>query len=194
MGGYGVLEAAGISAVYALIISVFVYKDIKLKELYSVFLDAAITTAMIFLIIGFAVVFAHFLTSERIPHMIAEYLIAMHMNWWLFLIFVNLVLFVMGQFMEPSSVILIMTPLLLPIATQLGIDPIHFGVVMVVNMELGMLTPPVGLNLFVASSLSGLSLKDVTLCVIPWLCILLLGLGLITYIPQISLWLPNLIG
>lgn len=126
--------------------------------------------------------------------MIAEYLIAMHMNWWLFLIFVNLVLFVMGQFMEPSSVILIMTPLLLPIATQLGIDPIHFGVVMVVNMELGMLTPPVGLNLFVASSLSGLSLKDVTLCVIPWLCILLLGLGLITYIPQISLWLPNLIG
>lgn len=116
------------------------------------------------------------------------------MNWWLFLIFVNLVLFVMGQFMEPSSVILIMTPLLLPIATQLGIDPIHFGVVMVVNMELGMLTPPVGLNLFVASSLSGLSLKDVTLCVIPWLCILLLGLGLITYIPQISLWLPNLIG
>lgn len=193
-GIFTATEAAGISAVYALIISVFVYKDIKLKELYSVFLDAAITTAMIFLIIGFAVVFAHFLTSEWIPHMIAEYLIAMHMNWWLFLIFVNLVLFVMGQFMEPSSVILIMTPLLLPIATQLGIDPIHFGVVMVVNMELGMLTPPVGLNLFVASSLSGLSLKDVTLCVIPWLCILLLGLGLITYIPQISLWLPNLIG
>ena len=123
--------------------------------------------------------------------MIAEYLIAMHMNWWLFLIFVNLVLFVMGQFMEPSSVIMIMTPLLLPIALALGIDPIHFGIVMVVNMELGMLTPPVGLNLFVASSLTGLSLKDVTSAVLPWLCVMLVGLLLITYIPQISLWLPN---
>lgn len=97
----------------------------------------------------------------------------------------------MGQFMEPSSVIMIMTPLLLPIALALGIDPIHFGVVMVVNMELGMLTPPVGLNLFVASSLTGLSLKDVTTSVLPWLGIMLVGLLLITYIPDISLWLPN---
>ncbi|WP_295739044.1 TRAP transporter large permease subunit, partial [uncultured Helicobacter sp.] len=104
---------------------------------------------------------------------------------------VNVVLFIMGQFMEPSSVIMIMTPLLLPIALALGIDPIHFGIVMVVNMELGMLTPPVGLNLFVASSLTGLSLKDVTTSVLPWLGVMLVGLLLITYIPDISLWLPN---
>ncbi len=190
-GIFTATEAAGISAVYAFIISVFVYKDIKFKELYGVFLDAAITTAMIFFIIGFAVVFAHFLTNERIPHLIAEFLVAQNMSWWAFLILVNLVLFVMGQFMEPSSVIMIMTPLLLPIALALGIDPIHFGIVMVVNMELGMLTPPVGLNLFVASSLTGLSLKDVTSAVLPWLCVMLVGLLLITYIPQISLWLPN---
>ena len=101
----------------------------------------------------------------------------------------------MGQFMEPSSVIMIMTPLLLPIALALGIDPIHFGIVMVVNMELGMLTPPVGLNLFVASSLTGLSLEDVTtFFVLPWLCVMLVGLLLITYIPDISLWLPNQIN
>lgn len=190
-GIFTATEAAGISAVYAFIISVFVYKDIKLKNLHSVFLDAAITTAMIFFIIGFAVVFAHFLTNERIPHLIAEFLIAQQMSWWVFLILVNIMLFVMGQFMEPSSVIMIMTPLLLPIALALGIDPIHFGVVMVVNMELGMLTPPVGLNLFVASSLTGLSLKDVTTSVLPWLGIMLVGLLLITYIPDISLWLPN---
>lgn len=190
-GIFTATEAAGISAVYAFIISVFVYKDIKLKDLYSVFLDAAITTAMIFFIIGFAVVFAHFLTSERIPHLIAEFLVAQNMSWWVFLILVNIVLFIMGQFMEPSSVIMIMTPLLLPIALALGIDPIHFGIVMVVNMELGMLTPPVGLNLFVASSLTKLNLKDVTISVLPWLFVMLVGLLLITYIPSISLWLPN---
>lgn len=190
-GIFTATEAAGISAVYAFIISTFVYKDIKLKDLYAVFLDAAITTAMIFFIIGFAVVFAHFLTNERIPHLIAEFLVAQEMSWWMFLILVNVVLFIMGQFMEPSSVIMIMTPLLLPIALALGIDPIHFGIVMVVNMELGMLTPPVGLNLFVASSLTGLSLKDVTTSVLPWLGVMLVGLLLITYIADISLWLPN---
>lgn len=190
-GIFTATEAAGISAIYAFIVSVFVYKDIKFKDLYAVFLDAAITTAMIFFIIGFAVVFAYFLTSERIPHIIAEFLVAHQMSWWIFLILVNIVLFIMGQFMEPSSVVMIMTPLLLPIATQLGIDPIHFGIVMVVNMELGMLTPPVGLNLFVASSLTGLSLKDVTTSVLPWLGVMLVGLVLVTYIPEISLWLPN---
>lgn len=190
-GIFTATEAAGISAVYAFIISVFVYKDIKLKDLYSVFLDAAITTSMIFFIIGFAVVFAHFLTNERIPHLVADFLVAQNMTWWVFLILVNIVLFIMGQFMEPSSVIMIMTPLLLPIAIALGIDPIHFGIVMVVNMELGMLTPPVGLNLFVASSLTNLSLKDVTSSVLPWLGVMLVGLLLVTYIPQISLWLPN---
>ena len=186
-GVFTATEAAGIAVVYAFIISVFVYKDLKLKDLYAVCLDAAITTAMIFLIIGCAVVFAHFLTSERIPHNIAEFLIQKEMTWWMFLIVVNILLFVMGQFMEPSSVVMIMTPLLLPIAVSLGIDPIHFGIIMVVNMELGMITPPVGLNLFVASSLTGLSLKDVVISVLPWLMVMLVGLVLVTYIPQISL-------
>lgn len=186
-GVFTATEAAGIAVVYAFIISVFVYKDLKLKDLYAVCLDAAITTAMIFLIIGCAVVFAHFLTSERIPHSIAEFLIQKQMTWWMFLIVVNVLLFVMGQFMEPSSVVMIMTPLLLPIAVSLGIGPIHFGIIMVVNMELGMITPPVGLNLFVASSLTGLSLKDVVISVLPWLMVMLVGLVLVTYIPQISL-------
>ena len=192
-GIFTATEAAGISAIYAFIVSLFVYKDIKFKDLPNIFLDASVTTAMVFFIIGFAVVFAHFLTGERIPHKITECLVNMHISWWIFLMLVNLVLFIMGQFMEPSSMVLIMTPLLLPIAMELGIDPIHFGIVMIVNMELGMLTPPVGLNLFVASSLTRLSLKDVTISILPWLCVLFVGLGLITYIPQISLWLPSLL-
>ena len=146
---------------------------------------------MIFFIIGFAVVFGHFLTAERIPHMIADYVVAQNMSWWMFLIIVNIVLFIMGQFMEPSSVIMIMTPLLLPIALALGIDPIHFGIIMVVNMELGMITPPVGLNLFVASSITGMPLKDVTKACLPWLMVLIIGLGIVTYIPAVSLWLPS---
>lgn len=144
---------------------------------------------MIFLIIGFAVVFAHFLTSERIPHHIAQFLIEQNMSRWMFLIAVNIILFIMGQFMEPSSVVMIMTPLLLPIAVSLGIDPVHFGIMMVVNMEIGMITPPVGLNLFVASSLTGLNLKDVVVSVLPWLMVMVIGLILVTYIPQISLFL-----
>ncbi len=191
-GIFTATEAAGIACVYAFVISVFVYRDIKLKDMYGVFLDAAITTAMIFLIIGSAVVFAHFLTHERIPHKIAAFLIEQKMSWWVFLIAVNIILFIMGQFMEPSSVVMIMTPLLLPIAVSLGIDPVHFGIIMVVNMEIGMITPPVGLNLFVASSLTNLKLQEVTLSVIPWLIVMILGLIVVTYIPEISLWLPSL--
>ena len=111
------------------------------------------------------------------------------MSRWMFLIAVNIILFIMGQFMEPSSVVMIMTPLLLPIAVSLGIDPVHFGIMMVVNMEIGMITPPVGLNLFVASSLTGLNLKDVVVSVLPWLMVMVIGLILVTYIPQISLFL-----
>ena len=188
-GFFTATEAAGFAVVYAFIISVFVYRDLKLKDLYNVCLDAAITTSMIFLIIGFAVVFAHFLTSERIPHHIAQFLIEQNMSRWMFLIAVNIILFIMGQFMEPSSVVMIMTPLLLPIAVSLGIDPVHFGIMMVVNMEIGMITPPVGLNLFVASSLTGLNLKDVVVSVLPWLMVMVIGVILVTYIPQISLFL-----
>jgi C4-dicarboxylate transporter DctM subunit len=115
----------------------------------------------------------------------------MHLNKILFLVAVNILLLIAGNFMEPSSIVMIMVPLLLPIATTLGIDPIHFGVIITINMELGMLTPPVGLNLFVASGITGLPLKEVVKSVLPWFLVMLFGLILITYIPEISLWLPN---
>lgn len=186
-------EAGAVSAVYAFCVSAFIYKDLKLKDIYPILLESALTSAMIFFIIANAMIFSHFLTDETIPQQITQMIIDANVNAIMFLVIVNFILFLMGQFMEPSSVVMITVPLLLPIALELGIDPIHFGVIMVVNMELGMITPPVGLNLFVASGVTGLSLKDVVLAALPWSLTILVGLLLITYIPAISLWLPNLL-
>ncbi len=186
-------EAAAVSAVWAFFVSMFIYKDIKWRDLYSVFLDAAKTSAMIMFIIANAMLFAHFLTLENVPHMITEFLVNAHVGPILFLLFVNILLFFAGDFMEPSAIIMIMVPLLLPVAKELGIDPIHFGIIVTINMELGMITPPIGLNLFVTSGITGVSLKDVIIYALPWASAILIGLLLVTYIPQISLWLPHLI-
>lgn len=185
-------EAGAASAVYAFFISVYVYKDLKVKDMYPIVLEAAMTTSMIFFIIANAMIFSHFLATESIPQQITQMILDANVGPIMFLVIVNIMLFLMGQFMEPSSVVMITVPLLLPIAKTLGIDPIHFGVLMVVNMELGMITPPVGLNLFVASGITGLSLKEVVMASLPWSMTILVGLLLVTYIPEISLWLPNL--
>jgi C4-dicarboxylate transporter DctM subunit len=184
-------EAAAVSAVWALFVSLFIYKDIKIKDLGDVFFESAKTSAMILFIIANASMFAYFLTLENVPQMLTDLVVQMHLNKVMFLIAVNIILLIAGNFMEPSSIIMIMVPLLLPVATMLGIDPIHFGVIITINMELGMLTPPVGLNLFVASGITGEPIKEVVKAVLPWFLVLLFGLILITYIPSISLWLPN---
>lgn len=185
-------EAAAVSAIWALFIALFIYKDFKLKDLKKVFLESAKTSAMIMFIIASASIFAYFLTLENIPQMLSNLVIDMNLNKIAFLVAVNILLLIAGNFMEPSSIIMIMVPLLLPIATTLGIDPIHFGVIITINMELGMLTPPVGLNLFVASGITKLSIKEVFQAVLPWFLVIFVGLLLITYIPAISLWLPSL--
>jgi C4-dicarboxylate transporter DctM subunit len=185
-------EAAAVAAVWAFFVSMFIYRDIKWSEIYTVFLESAKTSAMIMFIIANAMLFAHFLTIENVPQIITNALLAWDVNAIMFLILVNILLFFAGDFMEPSAIIMIMVPLLLPVAVALGIDPIHFGIVIVVNMELGMITPPVGLNLFVTSGITGESLKNVVIYALPWSMTILVGLLLVTYIPEISLWLPNL--
>ena len=185
-------EAAAVSAVYALVIAVFVYKDLGPKDLPHVFLESAKTTVMLMFIVANALLFAHVLTTERIPQVIAEQILAIGMSPWMFLLVVNVLLLIAGNFMEPTGIILILAPILFPIATQLGIDPIHLGVIMVVNMEIGMVTPPVGLNLFVTAGVTGMNLVQVTKAALPWLSVLLVFLVIITYVPQISLFLPNL--
>ncbi len=186
-------EAAAVSAVYALVVAVFIYRDLKLRDLPEVFLESAKTTVMIMFIVANALLFAHVLTSERIPQMIAEQIMTAGMSPWMFLLVVNVILLVAGNFMEPTGIILILAPILFPISQKLGIDPIHLGIIMVVNMEIGMVTPPVGLNLFVTSGVTGMNLMQVTRAALPWLSVLLIFLVMVTYIPWISLVLPNFI-
>ncbi len=197
MGGiYGGIftptEAAAVSAVYALIVAVFIYRDLGAKDLPHVFLEASRTTVMLMFIVANALLFAHVLTTERIPQTIASQIVGMGMEPWMFLIVVNVILLIAGNFMEPTGIILILAPIFFPIATELGIDPIHLGIIMVVNMEIGMVTPPVGLNLFVTAGVTGMNLVQVTKAALPWLSVLLVFLVMVTYIPQISLFLPNL--
>lgn len=161
------------------------------KEVRKVVMDGAKVSIMLLFIIGNAMLFAHVLTTERIPHIIAETITHWGLPVWGFLIIVNLLLLAAGNFMEPSAILLIMAPILFPIATQMGIDPIHLGIIMVVNMEIGMLTPPVGLNLFVTAGITGRSMGWVIKSVLPWMLLMLFFLMLITYIPAISLALPE---
>ena len=184
-------EAAAVSAVYALFVAVFIYRDLTFKQLPEVFLESAKTTVMIMFIVANALLFAHVLTTERIPQAIAEQIVSFGMSPWMFLLVVNIILLIAGNFMEPTGIILILAPILFPIATKLGIDPIHLGIIMVVNMEIGMVTPPVGLNLFVTSGVTGMNLVQVTKAALPWLMVLLVFLVIITYVPAISLALPD---
>ena len=186
-------EAAAVAAVYAFIIAVWVYRDIGLKDVPRVLIDSGKVTVMLMFIIANALLFAHVLTTERIPQAIAETIVGWGMPAWQFLVVVNLLLLVAGNFMEPSAIILILAPILFPIAIELGVDPIHLGVIMVVNMEIGMVTPPVGLNLFVTSGITGMGVMQVVRAAMPWLCVLLVFLVLITYVPWISLVLPDLL-
>ena len=186
-------EAAAVSAVYAFVVAVFVYKELPLKKVPKVLLQAANMSAMLLYIITNAILFSFLLTSENIPQHLAEWIIGQGFTPWMFLLFVNILLFFAGDFMEPSSIILILAPLFLPVAKSLGIDPIHLGIIMTINMELGMITPPVGLNLYVASGLAKMGLTDVTKAAAPWIFVVTAVLLLVTYVPEISLWLPNLL-
>jgi C4-dicarboxylate transporter DctM subunit len=187
-------EAAAMSAVYAFFIAVFVYKDLGMKDVPKVLLNSANMSAMLLYIITNAVLFSFILTNEQIPQAVAEWIQGSGLGVIGFLIAVNILLLVMGSFMEPSSIILITAPILFPIAMKLGIDPIHFGVMITVNMEIGMITPPVGLNLYVASGIAKMGLTDCSKAVWPWLLTMLVFLVLITYVPAITTWLPKTLG
>ncbi|MES2899029.1 MAG: TRAP transporter large permease subunit [Pseudomonadota bacterium] len=192
-GKFTPTEAAAVAAVYAFIIAVFVYKDLKMSQVRKVLLDSASMSAMLLYIITNAILFSYLMTYENIPQTMAAWMSDQGMGVIAFLLMVNVLLLVAGNFMEPSSIVLIMAPILFPMAMKLGVDPIHLGIIMVVNMEVGMCHPPVGLNLYVASGITKMGISELTVAVLPWLMTMLAFLMLITYVPQISLWLPNLI-
>ena len=187
-------EAAAVAAVYAFVIAVFVYRDLKLRDVPKVLLSAANTSSMLLYIITNAVLFSFLMTNEHIPQNMAAWIVAQHFDVWTFLLVVNVVLLAAGNAMEPTSILLIMAPILFPIATGLGVDPIHFGILMAVNMEVGLCHPPVGLNLYVASGIARMGISELTVAVLPWLVAMLLFLVLITYVPALSVWLPHRLG
>jgi C4-dicarboxylate transporter DctM subunit len=187
-------EAAAVSAVYAFIIAVFVYKDLSLADVPRVLLSSANMSAMLLYIITNAVLFSFLMTSEQIPQAMAAWMVERGLGSVTFLLVCNIMLLLAGNVMEPSSIILIMAPILFPVATQLGIDPIHFGILMTVNMEVGMCHPPVGLNLYVASGIAKMGITELTVAVWPWLLTMLIFLVIVTYVPSISLVLPKLLG
>ena len=187
-------EAAAMSAVYAFFVAVFVYKDMTLKQVPKVLLDSANMSAMLLYIITNAVMFSYLMTSEQIPQELAAWMLDKGLGAIAFLLFVNIVLLLAGNVMEPSSIVLIMAPIMFPVAMKLGIDPIHFGIMMTVNMEVGMCHPPVGLNLYVASGIARMGITELTIAVWPWLLTMLVFLVMVTYMPIMSLWLPKMLG
>ena len=214
-GAFTPTEAAAVAAVYAFFVASFIYRDMGplagadgnpislMKKPWAVvtawfhpdtratLFEAGKLTITLMFIIANALILKHVLTDEQIPQHIAGAMLDAGLSWWMFLIVVNVILLIGGQFMEPSGLIVIVAPLVFPIAIELGIDPIHLGIIMVVNMEIGMITPPVGLNLFVTSGVAGMPMMAVVRAALPFLGVLFVFLIMITYIPVISTYLPN---
>ncbi|SMF56181.1 TRAP transporter large permease [Pseudogulbenkiania subflava] len=187
-------EAAAMAAVYAFIIAVFVYKDMSLKDMPKVLINAASMSSMLLYIITNAVLFSFLMASEQIPQAMASWITAQGLGIVAFLIVVNVLLLAAGNFMDPAAIVLIMAPILYPVAMKLGVNPVHFGILIAVNMEVGLCHPPVGLNLYVASGITKMGITELTVAVWPWLLTMLAFLIAITYMPSISLWLPRTLG
>ena len=192
-GAFTPTEAAAVAAVYSAVIALFVHNDMRIKDVPKVLLDSAKMTSVLLFIIACAMIFAHTLTEERIPQHLAETVLDSDPSPWSFLFLVNVILWFAGDFMEPSAILLILAPLFHPIALSLNIDPIHLGIIMTTNMEVGMITPPVGLNLYVAAGMCDMTLAEVTKAAFPWMMVLIFALVIITYVPWISLFLVSIL-
>ena len=184
-------ESAVIAVFYGLIVSLFIYREMKLKDFREVLVESINITAMIFLIIGAASLFGLYLTNAQVPQQVGAWIAESDMNKWIFMIIVNILFFIMGMFLEAVSIILITLPILLPILVHFDINLIHFAIIMTINMELGMITPPVGLNLFVVSGIAKEKLGEVVKGVIPFIVLMIVFLAIVVLLPQLSLWLPE---
>ncbi|MGG4773747.1 TRAP transporter large permease [Alcaligenaceae bacterium 429] len=187
-------EAAAVGVIYGFIVGVFVYKELKWSDLYRVIAGSALTSATVIVIVGTATIFGRMLAIERIPFMIADYIVQLTDSPILILLLINVLLLFVGMFMETLAAIIILVPILLPVVTAVGIDPVHFGIVIIVNLAIGMVTPPVGVNLFVGSRVGETSLEKAIVGAIPFIISMLAVLLLITYVPWLSLFPLSLVG
>ncbi|SDJ10445.1 TRAP transporter large permease [Salimicrobium halophilum] len=191
-GIFSPTEAAVVSVVYALLIGGFVYKELTWKTTYDAFLETIVINATTMIIIGLSVSFAYFMTLEQMPDQISAFLTGLTTNPFFILIVINLLLLVVGMFIDTISAVVILTPVLLPIVTEVGVDPVHFGVILVANLAIGFVTPPVGVNLFVASTVGKVKFERIVTGIVPFLVAMIIALLLITYIPQLSMWLTEM--
>lgn len=194
-GIFTATEAAAVACLYGLIVGLFVYKELKKDTIYQILHGAVVNSAMIMFIVGAAAAFGFIMTKAMIPTKLSEFIVGLTDNPFVLLLLINVLLLIIGTFMETNAAILIVAPIFAPIIQQYGIDPVHFGVMMIVNLSIGMITPPLGVNLFVAAKLrDGLKVTDVlNKHLVAYLIVCLIGLLLITFIPQIVLFLPNLL-
>lgn len=187
-------ESAAVAAFYGLVVGVFLYKGLNKSNIGQCLVDSTNTSATVILLMAMASIFGNILTLEDIPATIAEAILGLSKNPIIILLFINILLLIIGMFMEALAAIVILTPILLPIVTQLGVDPVHFGVIMVVNLAIGFITPPIGVNLFVSSGVANLKLENIAKAVLPMLGLMIILLLVITYIPSVVLWLPQLLN
>ncbi len=195
LGGiFTATEASAIAVVYTFILSVLIYREVKFKDLPKIILDSVITTSIVLLLIGISVGMSWAMTNADIPYTISDALMSVSENTIVILLIINIILLIVGVFMDMTPAVLIFTPIFLPIATNLGMDPVHFGIMMVFNLCIGLCTPPVGSALFVGCSVSGVRLQDLIKPMLPFFIALLVTLFAVTYIPSLSLFLPGLFG
>ncbi len=190
-GVFTATEGAIAACVWALFLGIFWFRTLNWKMLIKVSMDTVETTSIVLMIVAAASIFGWMLTVTRTTEMIASWVLAFTTDPWMFLLLANLLMLFVGCFLEPTAAITILVPILLPIVKQLGIDPVHFGLIMVLNLMIGLLHPPMGLVLFVLARVAKLSIERTTMAILPWLVPLLVSLGLVTYLPSISLWLPR---
>jgi len=187
-------EGAIAACVWAMFLGLVWYRTLRWKMFVKVCLDTVETTATVLFIVAAASIFGWMLTATGVTASIASWVLAFTKEPWVFLLLANALMLFVGCFLEPTAAITILVPLLLPIARQLGVDPVHFGLVMVLNLMIGLLHPPMGMVLFVLARVAKLSLERTTVAILPWLVPLLASLVILTYVPAISLWLPRFMG
>ncbi|WP_068088786.1 TRAP transporter large permease [Polycladidibacter stylochi] len=185
-------EAAGVAVIYALFVSIFIYKEIKLQDLTGIFVKSGMVSATVMIMVVMAFAFGRLLTIQQVPVQLADWIAGISNSMVVIMMLVNLLLLVVGMFMEPVAAIIILAPILLPVVEAVGIDPLHFGIIMTCNLAIGFCTPPVGINLFVASTISEVKVEAIIKKVIPFLFAMLVSMALITYVPTISTFLPSL--
>ena len=190
-GIFSPTESAAVAAVYAWVVGTFVYKELKLKDLYNAFASSALTNVTTVIIIGFSISFAYLMTIEKIPIKVSTFITGISDHPFIILLVINLFLLIVGMFIDTISALVILTPILLPIVTQFGMDPVHFGIIMVMNLAIGFVTPPLGVNLFVATGVGKVRFEQITRAILPMIAVMILSLLIVTYVPPLSTFLPG---